>query len=112
MNRWKHAYYNKNTVALLGASPGTGLQANAEKTKYTFMPREQNTGQNHNIKTGDKSFESMAKFKYLGTLANQNCTHEEITSRLNHANDLPFNPESSVLPFHFRKILSSKYREL
>jgi len=46
----------QDTAALLGARPGTGLQANAEKTKYTFMPREQNAGQNHNIKTGDKSF--------------------------------------------------------
>jgi hypothetical protein len=71
----------------LGTSSGTGLQANAEKTKYTFMPREQNAGQNHNIKTGDKSSESMAKFKYLGTLANQNCIHEEIKSRLDPGND-------------------------
>jgi hypothetical protein len=42
------------------------------------MPHEQKAGQNHNIKTGDKSFESMAKFKYLGALANQNCIHEGI----------------------------------
>jgi hypothetical protein len=39
----------------------------------------QNAGQNCNIKT-DKFFQSVAKFKYLGTgLTNQNCIHEEIT---------------------------------
>ena len=97
----------------MGASPQTGLQANAEKTKCTFTPREQNAGQNHNIKTGDKSFDSMAKFKYLGTLANQNCIHEEIKSRLNHGKDLPFDPESSVFPFHFQKNITFKtYRTI
>jgi hypothetical protein len=42
------------------------------------MSRNQNAGQNHNIKIDDKSFERVEQFKYLGTtLTNQNSIHEE-----------------------------------
>jgi len=68
----------QDNAALMGARPGTGVQANAEKTKCTFTPHEQSEGQNHNIKTGDKSFESTAKFKYFGTLANQTAFMEKL----------------------------------
>jgi hypothetical protein len=44
-------------------------------------------GQKHSIKTANRSFENVAKFKYLGTtLPDQNCLHEEIKSRLNLGN--------------------------
>jgi hypothetical protein len=46
------------------------------------MSRDQNTGQNSNIQIGNKSFETVEQFKYLGTtLTNQNSIHEEIKSR-------------------------------
>jgi hypothetical protein len=73
----------KNTEALVVASNKIGLQANAKKTKYTIMSRDQNEGQNHKIKTDNKSFERVKQFQYLGTtLMNRNFIQEEIKSRL------------------------------
>jgi hypothetical protein len=44
-------------------------------------------GQKHSIKKTKRSFEGVAKFKYLGTtLTDQNCIHGEIKSRLNSGN--------------------------
>jgi hypothetical protein len=40
----------ENTEALVVASKEIGLEVNAEKTKYIVMARNQNAGQNHNIK--------------------------------------------------------------
>jgi hypothetical protein len=60
---------------------------NPEKTKYMLVSRCQRTGQRQSIKIGNRSFESVAKFKYLGTtLTDQNFIHEEIKSRLNLGN--------------------------
>jgi hypothetical protein len=60
---------------------------NPEKTKYMLMSRSQKTGQKHGIKIANRSFEIVAKFKYLGTtLTDQNYMHEEIKSRLNSRN--------------------------
>jgi hypothetical protein len=51
------------------------------------MSHEENAGQNHNIKTGNKSSERVEKFKYLGiTLTHQNNIHEEVKNRLNSGN--------------------------
>jgi hypothetical protein len=44
-------------------------------------------GQNHSIKIANRSFESVAKFKYLETtLTDQNCMQEDIKSRPNSGN--------------------------
>jgi len=41
-----------------------GLEVHADKTMYMAMSQDQNVGQNHNIKTDNKSFESVEQFKY------------------------------------------------
>jgi sorting nexin-29 len=77
----------KNTEALLDASKEVGLEVNSEKTKYMLMSRSETTGLKYSIKTVNRSFGDVAKFKYLGrTLTDQNCMHEEIKSRLNPGN--------------------------
>jgi len=59
----------------------------ADKTKYMVMSRDQNAGQNHNMKIDNSSFERVEEFKYLGTTStNQNSMQEEIKSRLKSGN--------------------------
>jgi hypothetical protein len=51
------------------------------------VSREQNAGQNWDIKIGNRSFENVSQFKYLGTtVPNQNSIHVEIKRRLNSRN--------------------------
>jgi hypothetical protein len=77
----------RNTRALLDASKNVGLEVNPEKTKYMLVSRCQEAGQWQSIKIGNSSFQCVVMLKYLGTtLANQNCSHEEIKSRLNSGN--------------------------
>jgi hypothetical protein len=77
----------RNTKALLHASKEVGLEVNPEKTKYMLVSRSQKAGQRKNIKIGNRPFESVAYFKYLGrSLTDENCIHEEIKSRLNSEN--------------------------
>jgi hypothetical protein len=52
----------ENSEALLQASRDIGLEINAEKTKYVI--NHPNPGRNQNIRTANKSFEEVAKFKY------------------------------------------------
>ena len=51
----------KNTEVFVAAS--TGLEENAEKSKYKAISREQHAGQNHNINTGNESLESVEQFR-------------------------------------------------
>jgi len=78
-----HTQYKENTGALLVASKDIGLKLYAERARHMFICHQQNAGQNHNIKTGNRCFESVAMFRhfesmitfrYLGTtLPNQKC---------------------------------------
>jgi hypothetical protein len=44
-----------------------------------LLSRHQNAGQNYNIKIANRSFENMARFKYLGmTVISHNLIEEEI----------------------------------
>jgi hypothetical protein len=55
----------KNAETLLDSSKEIGLEVNSEKTKYMFMSRHQAAGQSNYIRVNNKSFEEVAKFKYL-----------------------------------------------
>jgi hypothetical protein len=77
----------KNTEALLDTSKEVGLEVNLEKTKYMLISHCKKAGQKHSIKIANRSFEDMAKFKYLGTtLTDKNCMNKEIKSRPNLGN--------------------------
>jgi hypothetical protein len=72
----------KNTGTLIDASKEVGQEVNAEKSKYMLLSRHQNARQNHDIKIGNRSYENVEKFKYLGTTVTfQNLIHERIKSR-------------------------------
>jgi hypothetical protein len=72
--------YRKITEAVLDVSKEVGLDVNP-------VSRCQKAGQKQSVKIGNRSFEIVAKFKYLGiTLTNENCIHEAITSRPNSGN--------------------------
>jgi hypothetical protein len=69
----------ENTETLINASKEGGLEINVDKTKYMLLYRQQNVGQNRDIKIAKRSFENVSQFKYLGTtVTNQNLIQEEI----------------------------------
>jgi hypothetical protein len=88
----------RNTGALLDASKEVVLKINSEKTM--LMSRKK-AGQKHSIKTGNRSFEGVTQFIYLGTtLTNQNRMQENIMSRLNSGNSC-YHLVQSLLPSAF-----------
>jgi hypothetical protein len=65
----------RNTQTLIDASKKDGLEVNTEKTKYMLLSRHQNAGKNQDIKIGNRCFENVAQFRYLGTaITSQNLT--------------------------------------
>jgi hypothetical protein len=78
---------NKNTETLIDDNKEVGLEVNVEKTKYMLVSRYQNAGQTREIEIGNRSFENMSQFKYLGTtVTNQSFIQEEIKRKLNSGN--------------------------
>jgi ribosomal protein S2 len=76
----------KNTEALAVASKETGLEVNADKTKYMVMSQDQ-VQEEVTVQADNSTFERLEEFKYLGTtLTNQNSIQEEIKSRLKSGN--------------------------
>ena len=72
-----------NTETTVVASKETGLEVNADNSKYMVISRDQNAGRSHGIKTDNSFFERVEQFKYLGTtLTNENSIQEEIKSGL------------------------------
>jgi hypothetical protein len=77
----------RNTQTLIDASKEVDLEVNTDKTEYILLSRHQNAGQNHDIKIGNRCFENVAQFRYLGTtITNQNLIQEEVKKRLNPGN--------------------------
>jgi hypothetical protein len=77
----------KHTEALLLASNETGLELNADTTKYMVTSQDQNAGRSYSMETDNISFQRVKHFEYLGTTFKfQNSIQEEIKSRLKSGN--------------------------
>ena len=77
----------ENAEALVVATKETGLEVNADKTKYMVTSRDRNAKRGHSVKIDNTSIERVEEFKYLGTtLTDQNSNQEEIKSRLKLGN--------------------------
>jgi hypothetical protein len=60
-----------------------------------LMSHSQKTGQKYSTEIANRSFEEVAKFKYLRTtLTDQNCMHKETDSRLNLGNACYYSVQS------------------
>jgi hypothetical protein len=69
----------KNKEAVIDTIEEVGLEVNTKKIKCLLMSHHQNTAQNHNIKIANRSFQNMAKFKYLRKrVTNHKLTNEEM----------------------------------
>jgi sorting nexin-29 len=77
----------ENAEALVVGTKETGLEENADKTKYMVRCWDRNAGRDHSVKIDNSCIERVEEFKYLGTmLTDQNSVEEEIRSRLKLGN--------------------------
>jgi hypothetical protein len=72
----------KNTEALVTASKEIGLEANAEKTNYMKMSRDQNAGHNSNRQTDNSNFVFRSRENHLPTDASSLHTRLESFSTM------------------------------
>jgi len=78
---------NENAEAVVVATKETGVEVNADKTKYMVMSRDRNAWRGHSVKIDNSSIERVEELKYLETtLTDQNSIQEEIKSRLKLGN--------------------------
>ncbi|PNF27173.1 hypothetical protein B7P43_G07841 [Cryptotermes secundus] len=88
-NESLHDISNDDGVRVVNFATSKNLTVIRSK-KHMLLSRHQNAGQNHDIKVGNRSFENVAQFRYLGTMiTDRNLIHEEIKRR-------PFRPEPFV----------------
>jgi hypothetical protein len=100
----------KNTPTLIDASKEVGLEVNTEKTKFMLLSRHQNRGQNHDITLGNRSFDNVAQFRYLGTtITNQNLIEEVIKRRLKSSNDCYHSAQNLLSSRLLSKSIKIKY---
>jgi hypothetical protein len=86
--RWAKTYILlKNAHGLVVVGMKTGLEVQADKTKYVIMSRDQNAGRSHDIKFDNSSSDCIEQLKYFGiTLTNPNYIQEELENILNSGN--------------------------
>ena len=57
----------ENVEALLVATKETGIEVNADKTKYMVMSPDRHAGWGRSVKIDNSSIERVEEFKYVGT---------------------------------------------
>ena len=61
----------ENTESFVVASKETGLEENADKTKYMFMSRDQNAGRRHSTDIDNSSSEGRGIIQIFGNKLNE-----------------------------------------
>jgi hypothetical protein len=67
----ENADTNQRDTKAPNASMTTGLEVNPEKIKHMLSSRYQKAGQRHSTKMASRSFEGVARTKYLGATLNR-----------------------------------------
>jgi hypothetical protein len=73
----------KNIETLIDATKEVGLEINVEETKYMLLSRQQNVGQNWDMKITNRSFENVTVQIFGDDSNRSNLIQEEIKRRLN-----------------------------